>query len=145
MINWQFSVQKAEPIRTAVDPSSNEGPRQYMHSLTFFFDRYSILVLYPTRACLSVRNSLVNKSDFTPQKCFSPHCDAGTIHTLYKAHALAMQRSLIISKGSPFPTLWVSTANNTKQMLHLSVPVKCKTADGVEEFDMTVSLYECSA
>ena len=33
-INWQFSVQNAEPIRAAVNPSSNEAPRQYMHSLT---------------------------------------------------------------------------------------------------------------
>ena len=32
--DWQFSVQNAEPIRAAVDPSSNEGPRQCMHSLT---------------------------------------------------------------------------------------------------------------
>ena len=33
IINWQFSVQNAEMIR-AVDLSSNEGPRQCMHSLT---------------------------------------------------------------------------------------------------------------
>ena len=32
--DWQFSVQNAEPIRAAVDPSLNEGPRRCMHSLT---------------------------------------------------------------------------------------------------------------
>ena len=34
MINWQFSVKNAELIRAVVGPSSNEGTRQYMHSLT---------------------------------------------------------------------------------------------------------------
>ena len=34
MINWQFSVQYAEPIEVVVGPSSNEGPTQYLRSIT---------------------------------------------------------------------------------------------------------------